>query len=1333
MLARCLLTLLLLLPLSAHSQEAASPTPEIPEALRPWVGWVLHGHEQERCPLVDGSDRRQCIWPSRLQLDVGPTGGRFSQEWHVDAPGWVPLPGDARTWPQDVRADGQDAVVIKRMMQPHTYLASGRHVVSGTFHWDGMPPALPVPNETGLLALTVNGEAQDFPDRDEGGRVWLQRRGGEPEEQNRADVSVHRRILDSIPLQVTTRISLEVAGHSREEVLGRPLLEGFVPMALQSVLPVRLEPDGRLRVQVRPGRWTIEVVGRHQGPVDALRFDDPDGPWDTQEVWAFEARNDLRVVAVEGVPPIDAQQTELPADWRQLPAYALNVGDGLRFVETQRGDADPAPDRLTLRRTWWLDFDGDGYTVRDQLNATMNRGWRLSMRAPARLGRVAIAGQDRLITESADGSAGVEVRERNVNLEADSRIEGGVRTVEAVAWDHDVQELSGALNLGPGWRLLHASGVDRASPTWVSTWTLFDLFVVLLVAMAFARLWGWLWGVVALLALGLTYIEPGAPRALWVAVLIAAALVRVLPSGRWAQGARVLSVVTFLALLLNTVPFMVQQARQAVYPALSFPAAIGWSEPFLSRLNDVAEQRPRQEESAVAMRSKEMAPAPPMLRQAFEKYAYEVDPSATVQTGPGVPGWRWRTVSLQWSGPVDASQQLRLTLVPPWLNRLIEALRVLLLAALLVCVARRLRGVALGNAAVALGGLALLLMAPPAQAELPGGDLLQQLRQRLLENPTCAPTCAAIPEMYLEADAGSLRLRLRVDAAAEVSVPLPGRTNQWTPETVLLDGSAAPALMRSGGLAWIRLDPGRHDIVLEGRLPGRAEVQIHLALLPHRVRATVAGWTVDGIHEDGIADSDIVLVRVRGADEVASGVLEPNALPPFVHVSRVLRLGLTWEVRTSIVRATPPGVATVLEIPLLPGEAVTTAGVRVVDGKATVNLGAAEMQREWRSILPQTDELKLVAGDAPSWAELWYLDINPIWHVEAAGIPMVHEAMPEGNRLRSWKPWPGESVDLTITRPAPLPGRSITFDSSEVRISPGLRSTDVHVSLSIRSARGGEHALTLPEGADLQSVSINESEQPIRQDGRKVTVPLTPGMQEVKVFWRQAEGVSTRFVSPEIDLGAPSVNATVVVAMPEHRWTLFTRGPRLGPAVLFWGLLVIFLGVSVALGSLRMTPLAWYHWFLLSLGLTQVPVVVAAIVVGWLFLLGWRREHGAARSVSFNVLQLLIALTTPVALAALLFSIQRGLLGLPEMQIAGNGSSAYQLRWFEDISGQVLPQVSVFSVPLFVYRLAMLLWALWLARALLGWLRWGWESFASRGLWWSGRPVEVAPTTESRT
>ncbi|HEX7672207.1 MAG TPA: hypothetical protein VF395_21575, partial [Polyangiaceae bacterium] len=184
-------------------------------------------------------------------------------------------------------------------------------------------------------------------------------------------------------------------------------------------------------------------------------------------------------------------------------------------------------------------------------------------------------------------------------------------------------------------------------------------------------------------------------------------------------------------------------------------------------------------------------------------------------------------------------------------------------------------------------------------------------------------------------------------------------------------------------------------------------------------------------------------------------------------------------------------------------------------------------------------------------------------------------------------------------------------------------------------------------------------------------------------------------------------------------WVLFVRGPRLGPAVLFWSLLLVLVLVAYGLGSVRMVPLAHYEWMLLAIGLSQIPLPAAALVVGWLMALGWRGKHPGAdgRAVLFDLRQLVLVAWTFVALGTLVYAVQQGLMGTPDMQIQGNGSSSDLLRWFEDRTGPVPDRPFVLSVPMLAYRGAMLAWALWLAVSLLRWLRWGWESFSAGGLW----------------
>jgi hypothetical protein len=60
-----------------------------------------------------------------------------------------------------------------------------------------------------------------------------------------------------------------------------------------------------------------------------------------------------------------------------------------------------------------------------------------------------------------------------------------------------------------------------------------------------------------------------------------------------------------------------------------------------------------------------------------------------------------------------------------------------------------------------------------------------------------------------------------------------------------------------------------------------------------------------------------------------------------------------------------------------------------------------------------------------------------------------------------------------------------------------------------------------------------------------------------------------------------------------------------------------------------------------------------------------------------------------------------------------------------------LPQASAISLPLWVYKVLMLAWALWLANALIGWLRDGFAAWTKGGYWrQSSRKVLAQALTE---
>ena len=226
-----------------------------------------------------------------------------------------------------------------------------------------------------------------------------------------------------------------------------------------------------------------------------------------------------------------------------------------------------------------------------------------------------------------------------------------------------------------------------------------------------------------------------------------------------------------------------------------------------------------------------------------------------------------------------------------------------------------------------------------------------------------------------------------------------------------------------------------------------------------------------------------------------------------------------------------------------------------------------------------------------------------------------------------------------------------------------------------------------------------------------MVLPLTPGKLRFDLSWREERGTPFHFRTPAVDLGRASVNAETVVSFPRNRWILWVDGPRLGPAVLIWGILLGIVVAAWGLAKSRFTPLGFWPWLLLLVGLSQAPLAAAVIVVAWFFLLAWR-EKASKPTSRFAVLgQIGLVLFSIAALSSLYLAIHQGLLGQPEMQIDGNNSSALQLNWYADRADASLPVASVYSVPLWVYRVLTLAWALWIAWSLLGWLRWTWRVF----------------------
>ena len=345
----------------AQELPAAAETSELPEVLQDWVPWAVDGDSTYGCTRV-ASDLR-CVWPGRLSVTLGAEGGRFSERVVTDRVVDVPVPGKEGQWPQDVTVNGQPWPVLSGEQGPLVRLPAGSHRIDGAFTWREMPEVLRVPPEIALVELSLDGQAVSSPRRDEDGTLWLRgRQRGDLEDH--VEVEVFRRSGRRRPMRVETELSVRASGRARELNLGRVLLPDATPTNVRSELPVRLSPDGSLVLQVHAGTFSLRVTSVLPGAPEGLTAPEVEDPWPPQETWVWASDEELRQVRVTGAPAIDPARTNLPSEWRDLPAYAMRRGETLTLTTVRRGQPTPPPNQLELERELWLALDGGSYTVR---------------------------------------------------------------------------------------------------------------------------------------------------------------------------------------------------------------------------------------------------------------------------------------------------------------------------------------------------------------------------------------------------------------------------------------------------------------------------------------------------------------------------------------------------------------------------------------------------------------------------------------------------------------------------------------------------------------------------------------------------------------------------------------------------------------------------------------------------------------------------------------------------------------------------------------------------------------------------------------------------------
>jgi len=1330
--------LILLMSNTLHAQV-------IPDDLEQWQGWVGFKQEFYDCPYfynqkISIKSAHICAWPQSLNLNVKDNNAQFNIHWKIIQDSWVSLPGDKHSWPVNVKINQKSQIIQRQNNRPRIYLKKGSYDISGDFSWLKRPESIAIPPEIAGINLSVDENTINFPQR-KGYSLWLgENNSGKKVESNETEFEVNRLIIDGHPMSMYVVLNLYISGIARNEKIGKIANQQLQVTSIGGDVSTYIDKEGYLWAQLKPGQLKINVSFNILDWPEQIPFQAQGKFWPQQEIWAYQDDKNIRITQIKGVQPINPQQSF--SQWDEVPNFLVNSGDIFEIHEQKRGTLNQTA-QLNLYRTMWLSFDGGSYRSTDEIVGDKLGSWRLNGIEGYQLLNAKDHDKNMLITQSEDGSQGLELRTPEIDLRVNAEFDPSLLT-NISPWQASFDKIKSNLYLPYGYLPLAASNVDSSRGIWIEKWKLWDIFIVMLLTVFCFKVLGLKTSIAAFITLILGYHESHMPLLAWANIIIGVALLSIKPNGKIQSLIRSYVIISTLALFMVLAPFLITQVRLSIHPQLEnrLDSSASYFSPAKkpardrNRLKEIGRQNIQSYNSANAIVKKKsfaqtsddseeleaitVTGSRIMNQDLINRY----QTGAILQAGKGTPQWRTNPILLSWDGPISDNQQFKLLLLPPFVRAMWRILLVFASIAWLLFLLKKLtRDLSNIKTAKTTTALLFLLCFFPGiivAQNYPSDGLLKELHKRLYQEVECKSNCASIESSHVRVNASHLQIQLRYHAFENVVVGIP-YSKDWRVEKITINGKAQPERIIYKNRPWINIPKGINTVNLIGTIANRNNISILFPLTPGSITAESSGWQIAGIDNKLLSNNTLQLISTI-QDTSDSEQTKRTDIKQFVNVRRFITFDDNWSVVTSVDRIASNQGALNLSIPLLKNEHPTEKMQYDSNGDAIISMGPTESSFSWRSRIDRSAEMTLFAADNEHYLETWEILSSPQWNVNILGVPIVTptniiDSM-DDYFVHTYKPRPGESLLINISRPKAIDGNIVSIESINNHFSVAKRATKSITTIHYRATQGGSFDVNLDKRAEINSVSFDGIDSNLTNENGVISVGFLPGKHTVIIDWQLNQPFSSINTTPTISIAENYSNIRQKINIPNNRWVLYGYSKGVGPAFLYWGEFLFFTILAFFLAKIPYSPLKFWQWLLLGYAFGTVSWFAFGFISLWLFFVGWKKQQQVmTKDLSAVLLQWFSLLLSVITIMVFIASVAFGLLSYPQMGITGQGSSATNLNWFMDAYQNQLPAITIVSLPIWWYKGLMLIWSIWVSFSLLDWLQQLLKSF-DKNLWW---------------
>ena len=1211
---------------------------EEPRFVKEWTAWLLQAHPQKLC-----IDETRCQWMGELTLQLAPDEASFTLKGRIDSRGWVSLLGNEGVWPINVSANGEHIPVIEKNGIPQVYLEAGEYLLSGTIIWNEIPNHINLPKDIAIISVSENGAMKDFL-LDEKHRLLLQ--ANMKENLQDYQITVLRKLSDGIPLALETRLIVRVSSKPQVINFGPMIASDIELHHIISTSTTWFDEQGNLMAQLPVGEHQLIIHNSINAAVSTITLPETPSKWPANEYWVFESNKTLRSIQLGNLSSIAPDQTPTPSEWKRLPTYRLESRT-ISITEYRRGNPTPPPNSLHLTREIWPRLGGTGYLVQDSISGTMNQDWHFVASSALQPTKAEANGIPLSIMKNDDGSTLVSNRNAQVNLQVEALVSQD--TLPLTGWNTPFDSIFFKLHLPPGWSILYSSAPQAdSSHRNILVINIFLLGISLFVKRKKFDITEFSFQTVATICSSIC-----APLTTFVWQLVYGIIQFFKPN-------------PLLSSLVSLI-FLLGISLETTYQPLAITTATFHEQKnvFIDTISEPEWEEEPQDARGWDQRAFSVAPEKKLNKAEFQYRA----PSYIVQMGTGTPQWQGSLVNNRWPEGVIADENFSTILISKS-ERYLYFWFGLSAALAFFWLRNRKMQASISSAVLAgiIGGAALLNPIPAQAEEFP----TPEIEKKLIERATlkeCQENCSDISLMVLKISEEELRIELEAHAQTDTYITLPGPSNIWRPEAILLNGKKYSDLReREDGFIEARLSKGVWNIALIGS--SQEILQLQFQDIPHRTDFLSETWSVEGLENDGSIRQSILLQKQQAQNAQFQAA-------PQIRLYRDFDLGVEWLVRNRLQRVGENQGPIRVNLPLLKGEKVISGRHSVIDDQLIIELAPEQNQVSWNSLLPESSELNLSSNAGPHFSEQWNIRCGTQFNCIPTGIVPLAHLNAQQDWLLNYTPLPSEELNVQIQRFTAAPGKTYRLDQVTLHHHLGQYQIQSTLSFEIIASQSGTLSLKLPEGAVLQSFLLNGEKFPF--DAQKdIVIPYELGKQSISFSWTIANSDLSRSIfAPSLHETFSNVNiqlsqdAKLLPVYASHFWW---KPSHEGPILAIFS---IFLAMILA-----KTPKSQYSfgvWLGLSFASLQLGISFAFI---WLALFwvqqSWKRD---AWKYWFPVWIIIFGLLFSYLI---LLSVGRS---TPSLFL-----NNVQNHWYIDIWTEDIPTIKVLMLPRWTLETALFLW-----------------------------------------